>query len=68
MAPTIEVPAIRIYHVRLDGGESVAFPADTVCEPGKGRTHFVFKRNGNVVAKFRDNAVLGWYITEAPAD
>jgi len=62
MSPTIEKPKHRCYNVRFSGGDTVDFMAETVCEPTEESPYYVFKKSGNVVAKFKESVVDGWHI------
>ena len=65
MSPTIEKPSRRVFNVRLKS-ETVEVVADTICEPngGDSPSHYVLKREGEIVGKFWRDDVSGWWIDD----
>ena len=65
MAPTTEKPSQRIFNLRL-GSETVQVTAGTICEEQDG--YCVLKREGEIVGKFRQEDVSGWWVEESASN
>ena len=67
-AQTVEGKPIKIYRIFLTDGRIIDVTAETVCEPDKNLSSslevrlYVFKQKDTVVAKFREESVIGWQV------
>ena len=64
MSPTMEELPDRIYWVRCKDGKESSVRASTICEPGIDSDFYIFKLDGQVVAKYRQDEVTGWRVAE----
>ena len=68
MAPTVETPTERVYCIKLrTRPETIRIPASVICEPTETNNRYRLKRDGQPVASFDADEVLGWWIEEQPA-
>lgn len=61
MAPTIEKRPQRIYVLEMDS-KAIEVAAETICEPATDDPTYTLKCDGEVVGRFRQEAINGWWI------
>ena len=60
MQNELENKKIHTYTVRFPIGESVTVQADEVADSGKNNEWTQFHREGQVVARYRSDQIVGW--------
>ena len=61
MNPVVEKEPDRLFKLRV-GDNTITVSADTICEPSKDNAYYTLKRDGDVVARFKADAVSGWWL------
>ena len=70
MSPTTERPEERYFHIHVRGETApVRIRAERICEPNADSddAHVRLKRVGEVVGKFNQADVKGWWVEEVPS-